>query len=231
MQTRTVRSVLTVAVAALLAACLQAQAPAPAVAALQPRVAAFLDTWLVRGNPRGAVAEHLSARVADERLIPAEFYAPAEYRSLMANPGRSPLTRATATDRFQQVMNEWSAPRPTAAAARADVLAAIGPDAQPELWNGLRSIDITPTEFREIPALAYRLRDLSSYEWVTPATEGYRTLVPQMIAGGLHVQGVVTRIRTRNTSKAWMLFMFWANEGTDVKPDWKLLGLAPVPTE
>jgi hypothetical protein len=231
MPTRVVRrSLAVVAAAALLAVGVQTQAPPPAPS-LPVAVGHFLDEWLVRGNPRAAVAAHLSLRLNDERLIPAEYYSPGEYAKLMASPDRPAINRTAATERFERVMSRWSASRPQIASARSGALAPVDRGAQPELWEGLREFDITPALLSEVPALAYRLKDFSSYEWVSPVTVGYRTLVPEMISKGLHVEGVISRIRVRDTSKAWMLFMFWANEGTNAREDWKLLGLAPVPTE
>ena len=228
MPIRTVRNAL-IAAALLLTASAQGQQPS--LPALSNRVAAFMDEWLVQGNAASAVAKHVSAKVSDERLVPAEFYPPAKYKELMSGDSRAPLTASVAAERFGAVLNRWNSLRPATTNARRDVLVPLTRAAEPELWGGLASLKITPTELTEVPALSYRLRDLGSYQWVTPSTVGYRSLIPQMIASGVHVEGVISRIRTRNPSKAWMLFMFWSNDGTDAKPDWKLLGVSPVPTE
>jgi hypothetical protein len=209
-----------------------APAQAPASAVLAGAVGGFLETWLVRGDAQGAVRTHLSELARDERFVPMQYYSPEEYRRIESSSlTRFDLSADNAAQRFGVVMARLRRAEPMLAPSAREALAPVDEKAIPELWAGWRRLGIAPRPLPGVPALAVTLRDEASYEWVGAETVGYRVVIPQLIKQGRAVEGVVCRIRERGLPKPWMLFTFWLNEGSAAEARWKLLGLAPVPTE
>ena len=206
------------------------QAPPPQ--ALSTAVTKFLDAWLVSGDANAAATAHLAPRALDERFVPVQFYRDEEYARLQAVPlAAMPLSRPAAAERFGAVLQRLRARDAVKAESLKQALAPVDQQSIPELWQELRQLDIIPRQVPGLAALAFPLRDSASYEWIGTETVGYRVAVPQMLAQGRSVEGVVCRIIERGLSKPWMLFMFWSNEGSSAAEDWRLLGVVPVPTE
>ena len=199
---------------------------------LATTVRAFIQRWLVDRATEDAVRSHLETAAYDERLIPAEFFDADDYKLLSENPDKPrPIDVNEASRRFATLIPKWRQPDAPGVVSLDASLAGIGPDDVPELWQGLKELDVSPQILPGISALTYRLRGPDSYDWIASDTVGFSTVIPQMIAKGRQVNGVVCRIRERGTPKPWMLFMFWSKEGAAGSTDWKLVSLTPVPTE
>jgi hypothetical protein len=212
----------------------QALQPADS-ASLSSAVSKFLEVWLLTGDPRGAVSGALVGGAFDERFVPAEFYRADDYRKRSAvNEFSTTLSRDEAVNRFAQVLTAWRGPVKDRPTSLANALAPIDEKALPELWAGLRRMDVQPVMLPQLAALTYPMTRPETYEWISSATVGYRSILPEMVTRGLRAQAVVSRIRTPGLSKPWMLFMVWART-PDTTPNapnqWTLRSVSPVPTE
>lgn len=184
------------------------------------------------GAPEAAVRNHLRAAQFDERLLPAQFFGPEEYLRISRRPDLpAPIEANEAVQRFAGLLPKWRRPDAPKATSLSQALAPVGPDDVPELWRGLRELDLSPQLLPDLAALSYALTGLDSYDWIASDTIGYVTLIPQMIEQGRPMNGVVCRVREAGQPKPWMLFMFWSNEGTSALQKWQLVSLTPVPTE
>lgn len=200
---------------------------------LSSTVRAFLQTWLIDHAPDAALRGHLDVANYDERLVPSDFYDPKDYARLLGSrTDRVPLTADEANRRLATLLAGWR--RPGVSALRVsldDSLAGVSPDDIPDIWSGLRELKLAPLQLPSIAALTYRLTGPQTYDWIASDTVGFQTVIPRMIASGRRMNGVVCRVREPGTPKAWMLFMFWANDGGSASPDWKLVSLTPVPSQ
>lgn len=201
-------------------------------ATLGQAVSDFLTQWLVQRDAASALSRHLALEIADERLVPVEAYrTAADHLRLQSRAGDTAfaMSRGSAIEMTAGALARWAGPaieaRPLSLAGR---LAPIDAKSAPELWALLTEQGLEPSLLPGIEAVVYAVRHHEHYDWAAPATVGYRTIIPEKLAQGLRMQGVVSRIQTGR--EPWTLLMLWAVT-PGIEEAWRLWAVIPVPSE
>ena len=206
------------ALAMLIASVAAAQQAQPADAALEQTLVRFVGEWLDAAAAPSRFDGLISTLPTNRSFLPIEALDPAEARLDLTG-------RPLAAGDFARAMGTFlTRIRP----GGREVLQPVDAETAPELWDLLKSRDVSPRYLRSVPALAYRLTRFESFEWIVPRTPAHRRAIPELIAGGRQVEGVICRI-VRPGDPPALLFMFWVNEGVVERPAWRLLGLSAVP--
>lgn len=204
-------------------------------ASLSRAVGAFLETWLAQGNPQGAVVQHLSPLLADERFVPPSVAPAAEIRRrqsrewILSSHPMDPQTLRKQMAQYLAQVQQGIPPRSLPALLMPFTLQ----DAQAadeNLGRILRTVE--PRLLPSVPALVYRVQRPQDIGWIASGTVGYDTLLPGLMdREHLNVQAVVTRTKVDlPPDQPFLLVMLWAERAAELG-EWKLLGVEVPPIQ
>ncbi len=212
--------------------------------ALAEQVTQFLDAWIVKHNPRAAVAGRVSSSFGDERFVPAGAFDPQEYsRRFPESTAFAPASRTVTAQEFQDGVERDLAAKIEPDAARvapapvdlgsalAPYTLAIAQETSPQLWRIISPKEPRTIAVAGVPSLAYRVRDWSDISWTASPTIGYRFALADVIAKqNINLQAVVTRLKSAESETTVMTVVtLWSDEGTGGSV-WRLLG-AEIPPQ
>jgi hypothetical protein len=206
---------------------------------LSAEVSEFLEAWLIRRDPQGAVRARSSAVFSDERFVPAGLYDASVYRRRFPTPRDAQPSRMSA-DQFEsrlgdfvESMTDRSEPAPKSETVAAGVSAVLQPfsieaarAADPQLGARLAPLKTRTLPVAGVPSLAYQVREWKDIAWTASATIGYRAALREQIdQNKIDMQAVITRLKQDSPRDPLSLVVtLWSDEGTKGK-SWKLVGV------
>jgi hypothetical protein len=214
--------------------------------ALSREVEAFLETWLIRNDARGAVQGRASEAFADERFVPAELFSREEYERRFP-AARMNVEARMAPQEFQNRLGDYvesltdpDNPAPQVAARRmaglAGLLLPFSPeqarDVQPEVYSEIVDDSPRAMQVAGVASLAYPVRDWDDISWSSINTVGFRSALGQKRReSSVDVQAVLCRLRPDSTDEPEALVLtLWSDEGTN-GTTWRMLGLVLPPVK
>ncbi|HEY7500616.1 MAG TPA: hypothetical protein VH740_18985 [Vicinamibacterales bacterium] len=204
---------------------------------LSAEVASFLEAWLIRRDPQGAVRARSSTVFSDERFLPAGLFDPAAYRRRFPTPRAAQPSRMSEAQfesrlgDFVESLTDRSEPAPKAPAGglseRLEPFSIqIARDADPQLAARLAPLKTRTLAVAGVPSLAYAVREWKDIAWTASATIGYRAALREEIdRNKIDMQAVVCRLKQESPADPLSIVVtLWSDEATK-GTSWKLVGV------
>jgi hypothetical protein len=206
---------------------------------LSEEVTRFLDVWMVKRDPAGAVKGQVSEAFALQRFLAADGLS-AQERGRLATASENELNLPVAPLTFERALARELATTlepPATGLVAADGLAqllvpfsrAAARENEPDLWTqwlekqSPRDIDVAG-----VSGLAYQVRGWNDVAWAVTWDLDDDDLAERIRAGTINVQAVITRLRVRGDRPQPLIVTMWSDEG---RPggEWRLLTVLAPP--
>ena len=212
----------------------ETDAPAEDIPHLEHRVADFLHRWLTDKDPVRATADHLSAKVNNDNLLPTELGTIRNRRSRPANRRIRNLSPQAARSRMEGFLSEmFDIGERSRQSHVVPTLLPFCYDRDAEIVDLLKNRNIDINTFRTPHWGYFRVTQWDDISWSASGVPAHHSISPSYLQkqGITNMYAVVGRIRIApQFNDSVLTLMLWVNEAPG-KREWKLWGVIPVPTE